>query len=98
MEKRKLRGTSSLCSYLTGACSKVGIGLFSQVMSGRMGGNGLKLYHKRFKLAIRRNFFTEKMVKHWNRLLKEVMESSSWRYLRDVWMWHHGMKFSKGTQ
>ena len=73
-EKRRLRGDLiAAFQYLKRAYRKVGEGLFVRACSDRTRGNGFKLEEGRFRLDIRRKFFT---VRHWNRLYSDAVDAS----------------------
>ena len=61
--------------YLKGEYKQEGERVFTWVSSDRTSGNGFKLRQGRFRLDMRRKFFTQSLVTHWNRLPKEVVDA-----------------------
>jgi len=78
LEKRKLRGDLiAAFQYVKRAYRKDGKGLFTRVCRDRTKGNGCKLKEGRFRLDIRKKFFTMRVVKHWKRLPREAVGAPS---------------------
>jgi len=78
LEKGRLQGDLTVAfQYLKGAYKQEEEQLFMRVESDRTRGNGFKMRQGRFRLDIRKKFFTQWVVTHWNWLPKEVVDAPS---------------------
>lgn len=93
LNKWRLRGAIiTLYNSLKGGCGKTGVGLFSQVTVMGQEGRTLSCAKQRFRLDIRKHFFSERVESYCNGLPREVvgspflemLENSVGVVLRDV--------------
>ncbi|KFQ75626.1 hypothetical protein N335_03483, partial [Phaethon lepturus] len=78
LEKRRLRGDLiAAFPHLKGASKKDRDRLFSRACCDRTRANGFKLKEGRFQLDLRKKFVTLRVVKHWPRLPRAVVDAPS---------------------
>ena len=76
LEKRRLRGDlTAAFQYLKGAYGKDGENIYSRACCDRTRSDGFKLRESSIRLDRRKTFYMIRVVKHWNRLLGEVVEA-----------------------
>ncbi|KFQ70699.1 hypothetical protein N335_02312, partial [Phaethon lepturus] len=76
LEKRRLQGDlTAAFQYLKEAYKKDGDRLFSRASNDRTRGNGFRLKVGRFRLDVGKKIFTMRVVNHWYRLPREVVDA-----------------------
>lgn len=75
--QKRLRGDLIALFFLGRGSGEGGAGFFSSGSSGRTPGNGSELCQGSFRLDTRKNSFTERVIRAWDRLLQEVLHAPS---------------------
>jgi len=84
LQKRRFWGDlTAAFQYLKGACKQAGEGLFTRARSDRIKGNGFELKEGIFRLDIRKKFFTMRVVRHWKRFPRAVVDAPSLEVFKD---------------
>ena len=78
LEKRRLqRDLTAPPSVPEGVWEKLGRDFLIRAGSNRTRGKGFKLEESRFKVDIRKKFFTVRVARHWNRLPRGAVNAPS---------------------
>jgi len=78
LEKRRLRGDlMAVYDFVQEGSGWGDAEPLSLVTRGRIQGNGMKLHQRKFRSDIKKRFFTQRVVGHWNRLPREVITAPS---------------------
>ncbi|KAJ7408177.1 hypothetical protein WISP_122309 [Willisornis vidua] len=78
LEKRKLQGDLIVFfQYMEGAYRVLGGGILTRECSDRTRGNSFKLKESRFRLDIKKKFFTLRVLRHWHMLPRELVDASA---------------------
>jgi len=76
LEERRLRGDlTALYSFMRRGCGEAGADLFSLGSCNWTFGNGSKAHQERFRLDTRKHVFTKRVLRHWSRLVREVVNA-----------------------